>query len=378
MGTIESHLKYTVGKEYDFSEMNLVNNNGFDPSDGGDAFMSMAYLSRGDGPIDESDDPYEYNRYYSPLGIGKKVLVTDMQKDYEGALELFQSAIEKNPDKGMYYFYEGKCYQKLSDIDAALDSFDRGIVLSDDYFEKLNIEKGDVLAQHEDYENALECYEDVLSVRKSEIALHVKATCLWKLGRFEDACAAYEDLLYFGYSYEYVIELAQCYFEACHYEGCMYACDYAVELNPKSMTAPMLESKVCLERGDYYGAESYMDDMQAVYDEYWKGKNDSQVESMMCEAYAVKADSLLEFSYCGKSLKALEESAKYGECKTADSVRDKIDEKLDSYETFSADAPEVENDHVFTVRFNKKVDYRTIDENIFVLDSNGNTVETSA
>ncbi len=300
------------------------------------------------------------------------------QNDYEGGLELFQSAIEKNPNKGIYHFYEGKCFQELSDIDAAMDSFDKGIALSDDYFEKLNIAKGDMLVSCEDYENALECYEDAISVRKSEMALYGKATCLSEIGRFEEACLAYEDLLYFDYSHKYVIELAQCYFEAGSYEDCMHACDYAEKLNPQSIKAPMLELKVCFEREDYFGFESYMDDIQSVYDEYWKAEKYTEVEGMMCEAYAIKADSLFKRSYCGKALKALEESGKYGECQMADNVRAKIDEELNSYEAFSADALEVGNDHVFTVKFNKKVNYQTIDGNIFILDSDGNIVETSS
>lgn len=48
------------GETNDFSENNLVNLHGFDWGfdDGGNAFLSMAYLTRWDGPIDESDDPY--------------------------------------------------------------------------------------------------------------------------------------------------------------------------------------------------------------------------------------------------------------------------------------------------------------------------------
>ncbi len=48
------------GESRDFSENNLVNLAGFDLgfNGGGHAFMSMAYLLRWGGPVDESDDPY--------------------------------------------------------------------------------------------------------------------------------------------------------------------------------------------------------------------------------------------------------------------------------------------------------------------------------
>jgi C1A family cysteine protease len=54
----------------DFSENNLVNLHGFDLGfdSGGDAFMSMAYLARWGGPMNESDDPYP-NPGKSPSGL---------------------------------------------------------------------------------------------------------------------------------------------------------------------------------------------------------------------------------------------------------------------------------------------------------------------
>ena len=48
------------GETNDFSENNMVNLHGFDWGfdDGGNASVSMAYLTRWDGPVNESDDPY--------------------------------------------------------------------------------------------------------------------------------------------------------------------------------------------------------------------------------------------------------------------------------------------------------------------------------
>jgi len=47
----------------DFSEQNLLDGNGFDPDpcDGGNAEMSIAYLTRWSGPVNESDDPYQFS-----------------------------------------------------------------------------------------------------------------------------------------------------------------------------------------------------------------------------------------------------------------------------------------------------------------------------
>lgn len=65
-GSLESKL--LTGENRDFSENNLKNNSGFDigPNDGGNHFMSTAYLARFAGPINESDDPYNASSTTSP------------------------------------------------------------------------------------------------------------------------------------------------------------------------------------------------------------------------------------------------------------------------------------------------------------------------
>jgi hypothetical protein len=58
MGSIESSLM--PGEERDLSPEHLILNHGFDyaPCEGGHPFMSLAYLSRWGGPINEQDFPY--------------------------------------------------------------------------------------------------------------------------------------------------------------------------------------------------------------------------------------------------------------------------------------------------------------------------------
>ncbi|MDD5482350.1 MAG: lectin like domain-containing protein [Kiritimatiellae bacterium] len=59
-GSLESCLLYSGGGSNDFSENNLANLAGFDFGfdDGGFAEMSIAYLARWGGPVNEADDPY--------------------------------------------------------------------------------------------------------------------------------------------------------------------------------------------------------------------------------------------------------------------------------------------------------------------------------
>ncbi|MDD4621510.1 MAG: lectin like domain-containing protein [Methanosarcina sp.] len=74
-GSLESYLM--PGENRDFSENNMKNllsyayPEGFDrnPNDGGNALMATAYLSRGSGPVDETDDPYNIYSGVSPQNL---------------------------------------------------------------------------------------------------------------------------------------------------------------------------------------------------------------------------------------------------------------------------------------------------------------------
>ena len=77
IASLESYILGKEGKNYDFSENNMKNlasknyPEGFDftSDEGGNAFMSTAYLSRWDGPVNEFDDPYSESSTYSPAGL---------------------------------------------------------------------------------------------------------------------------------------------------------------------------------------------------------------------------------------------------------------------------------------------------------------------
>ncbi len=83
IASLESNQLRSTGREWDFSEnhmKNLLNNwdgssyeNRFDYDDGGDAVMVLAYLTRGDGPILESEDPYIDHYNQSPDGLEKAI-----------------------------------------------------------------------------------------------------------------------------------------------------------------------------------------------------------------------------------------------------------------------------------------------------------------
>ena len=68
-GSLESNLM--PGELRNFSENNLKNLAGFDIPccDGGNHYMTSAYLGRWNGPVDETDDPYNAGSCTSPPGL---------------------------------------------------------------------------------------------------------------------------------------------------------------------------------------------------------------------------------------------------------------------------------------------------------------------
>lgn len=77
-GSLESSL--LPGESWDFSENNLKNLHGFDWEccDGGNRAMSTAYLARWDGPINETDDPYDINSCTSASGFALRKHIQDV------------------------------------------------------------------------------------------------------------------------------------------------------------------------------------------------------------------------------------------------------------------------------------------------------------
>jgi C1A family cysteine protease/PKD repeat protein len=154
-GSLESF--FMPSENWDFSENNMKNllssayPDGFDrgPNDGGNEFMSTAYLTRWNGSISESDDPYSDISTSSPTGLTVKKHAQDVLflPDRQGPLDNGQikSAVQNygavfttmyyddayySPAKCSYY-YGGSSYANHAiDIVGWNDSFDKHIFLN--------------------------------------------------------------------------------------------------------------------------------------------------------------------------------------------------------------------------------------------------------
>lgn len=146
--SLESYFK--PAENLDLSENNLKNvlsstySEGFDFTEGGNMFMSTAYLARWGGPVAESDDPYSYSSTYSPTGLPVQKHVQDVSflSDRRGPLDNqeIKSAVQTHGavyttmcyDNAYYspatssYYYDGSDYSNHAvAIVGWNDSFDR-------------------------------------------------------------------------------------------------------------------------------------------------------------------------------------------------------------------------------------------------------------
>src|SRR5665647_226863 len=76
--SLESYLR--PAETLNFSENNMKNTHGYDPAPcgGGNQFFSTAYLARWNGPVNETDDPYNPNSGSSPANLPIQKHVQDV------------------------------------------------------------------------------------------------------------------------------------------------------------------------------------------------------------------------------------------------------------------------------------------------------------
>jgi len=104
-GAMESDILKAGGPAVDLSENHLKNTHGFDlgPCNGGNIWMSWAYLSRLAGPVSEADDPYhDYDDRPSPGGPRQYFLADSSV--YNTATEIKNALISKGAlNTSMYW-----------------------------------------------------------------------------------------------------------------------------------------------------------------------------------------------------------------------------------------------------------------------------------
>lgn len=111
-GAMESEILKSEGVTYDFSENNLANNHGFDLeyNEGGNTWMSIAYLSRLDGPVSEADDPYDQvNR---GTGLARQRFLTN--SNYYNDVSTIKAALKSTGALATSFYWDEPYYNSVT------------------------------------------------------------------------------------------------------------------------------------------------------------------------------------------------------------------------------------------------------------------------
>ncbi|MFH1730878.1 MAG: lectin like domain-containing protein [Planctomycetota bacterium] len=124
-GSLESSILLAGGPTRDLSENHLKNYHGFDwePCDGGNSYISEAYLSRGSGPVDEADDPYhDWDDRPSPGGppqyYVREALWFDTDDEIKDALMTYGALYTSMYMDAAYYNSSDQTYYYSGKLDA--------------------------------------------------------------------------------------------------------------------------------------------------------------------------------------------------------------------------------------------------------------------
>lgn len=137
-------------------------------------------------------------------GYYKEALGYLDQKNYTKAVESFENAIERNPERAEFYIDYGLMQIQMGDYEDALDTFDKAILEKDVKMVKENNKKayrGMGIAHFNmlDYDRALEYFNKALEISGASDLnadiLAYKGSICEKLGLWREAVSAYDEIL---------------------------------------------------------------------------------------------------------------------------------------------------------------------------------------
>ena len=127
------------------------------------------------------------NDKYNSQALNLNAFILYYQKNFVGAIEQWQKAININPNYIEAYNGCGNSFKNLSQLDKAVVCFKKAIEIEPRYFEAY-INLGNVLIKLEKFEEAIEYFDKVNELKSiSADAFHGKAYSLMKLKKYDEA-----------------------------------------------------------------------------------------------------------------------------------------------------------------------------------------------
>lgn len=177
----------------------------------------------------------------------------EIDGDIDGAISICNELIDQNPYSHEYWFTLGRLYSTKPEYEQAIDAFDFALTC-DDSDPEVKILKAYCLYMNENYEKALEVYQDINS--DFEITGRIKplmAECYIKLENFEKAYNLLKDTIgkkVIDNEPATYINFIRCCKETGRHQEASYILTKAVKLFPDNVRILSLQALAHVENGE--------------------------------------------------------------------------------------------------------------------------------
>ena len=157
-----------------------------------------------------------------------------IDKNYNGALELFHEALELNPQSAQAYMGSGTTYSEIGEYRKAISDLNKSVELNpNNAVTYLN--RGVIYADLRKYERAIEDYNKAIELKpRYALAYFNRGVSLYRLQRYEDAIESYSKSIELNPNNEYAYSnRGSAYDELGQYENAISDFSAAIKINPK-------------------------------------------------------------------------------------------------------------------------------------------------
>ena len=157
-----------------------------------------------------------------------------IDKNYNGALELFHEALELNPQSAQAYMGSGTTYSEIGEYRKAISDLNKSVELNpNNAVTYLN--RGVIYADLRKYERAIEDYNKAIELKpRYALAYFNRGVSLYRLQRYEDAIESYSKSIELNPNNEYAFSNRGSAYDGLEqYEQAISDFNAAIKINPK-------------------------------------------------------------------------------------------------------------------------------------------------
>jgi len=217
--------------------------------------------------IDDSEDEIHLDEYEIYFEEGKEKVEA---KDYQGAIEAFDKALEINPSSAIAYQKRGQVKCDLVDFQGAIDDFNKAILIDKDWW-GFYFYRGNAKKSLKDYKGAIDDYDRVIEMNPaSEEAYHNSAISKSEIKDYQGAIHDYNKVIDIDSSWwAYYLGRGNAKKSIEDFHGAIEDFTKVIELKPDYKTAYQNRGNAKSELKDYKGAIEDFSKAISIDENWW-------------------------------------------------------------------------------------------------------------